>query len=127
MKIVIDGAGEVGAHLARMLRAEANEITVIDNDEKRLADLAADSDVETLLGDPSSIQTLKEAGVGKADLFIAVYPYSAQEINLVAALLAKRIEGRRAHQQRGVSLRRKPTVVQGVGHRVADLSREDSR
>ena len=91
MKIVIDGAGEVGAHLARMLRAEANEITVIDNDEKRLADLAADSDLETLLGDPSSIQTLKEAGVGRADLFIAVYPYSAQEINLIAALLAKRI------------------------------------
>ena len=37
MRIVIEGAGEVGSHLAKMLASEANEITVIDQDEARLA------------------------------------------------------------------------------------------
>jgi len=91
MKIIIDGAGEVGSHLAKMLRAEANEVTVIDNDEERLSHLAATTDIETLNGSPSSIKILKEAGVGKTDLFIAVYPFATQEVNIVCALLAKQL------------------------------------
>ena len=91
MKIVIEGAGEVGSHLAKMLRAEANDVTVIDDDSNRINALSAYADVETVLGNPSSIQILRDAGVGKADLFIAVYPYSAQEVNIVGALLAKQI------------------------------------
>lgn len=91
MKIVIEGAGEVGSHLAKMLRAEANEVTVIDDDSERINALAAYADVETVLGNPSSIQILRDAGVGKADLFIAVYPFATQEVNIVGALLAKQV------------------------------------
>ncbi len=88
MKIVIEGAGEVGSHLAKMLRAEANEVVVIDDNAARIAALSAYVDVETVLGNPSSIEILRAAGVAKADLFIAVYPLAAQEINIVGALLA---------------------------------------
>lgn len=95
MKIVIEGAGEIGSHLAKMLRAEANEVTVIDNDSRRLAALNAYADVETVSGNPSSISTLRAAGVSKADLFIAVYPFTTQEVNIVAALLAKRLGARK--------------------------------
>lgn len=91
MNIVIEGAGEVGSHLAKMLRAEANEVTVIDNDEKRLAALAADVDVETVTGNPSSLDVLRKANVGKADLYIAVYPFATQEVNIVGSLLAKQL------------------------------------
>ena len=91
MKIVIEGAGEVGSHLAKMLRAEANEVTVIDDDSKRIDALSSTTNVETVLGNPSSIQILRDAGVGKADLFIAVYPYATQEVNIVGALLAKQL------------------------------------
>ena len=91
MKIVIEGAGEVGSHLAKMLRAEANEVTVIDDDAARITALTAYADVETVLGNPSSIQILRDAGVGRADLFIAVYPLAAQEVNIVGALLAKQL------------------------------------
>lgn len=91
MKIVIEGAGEVGSHLAKMLRSEGNEVTVIDADQQRISALSSYSDVEAIVGNPTSIQTLKDAGVGRADLFIAVYPQSTQEINIVGALLAKRI------------------------------------
>lgn len=95
MKIIIEGAGEVGSHLAKMLRSAANEVTVIDNDNERLSHLAASSDIEAINGNPSSIGVLKDAGVGKADLFIAVYPQSAQEINIVGALLAKQLGARK--------------------------------
>jgi len=91
MKIVIEGAGEVGSHLAKMLRAEANEVTVIDDESERIDALSSTTDVETVLGNPSSIQVLRDAGVGKADLFIAVYPYATQEVNIVGALLAKQL------------------------------------
>ena len=45
MKIVIQGAGEVGSHLAKMLSLEANDITVIDNDPERLAEISSIADV----------------------------------------------------------------------------------
>ena len=91
MKIVIEGAGEVGSHLAKMLRAESNEVTVIDDDAQRIAALTSYADVETVLGNPSSIQVLRDAGVAQADLFIAVYPFATQEVNIVGALLAKQV------------------------------------
>ena len=91
MKIVILGAGAVGSHLAKMLRTEGNDITVIDNDEKRISDLSSVADVRTVLGNPSSTKVLAGAGVGRADLFIAVYPSSLQETNIVGSLLAKRM------------------------------------
>ena len=91
MKIVIQGAGKVGSHLAKMLRSEGNDITIIDDDESRLGKLTSAVDVRTILGNPSSTAVLTKAGVGKCDLFIAVYPSTQQETNIVGALLAKRL------------------------------------
>ena len=91
MKIVIEGAGKVGSHLAKMLSAEANEITVIDEDESRLTQLSATADVITVHGSASSIGILRDAGVDKADLFIAVNPFTSQDVNIVSALLAKKL------------------------------------
>ena len=95
MKIVIEGAGEVGSHLANMLKSEANDVTIIDDNQQRIDALRAYTDVETVVGNPSSISVLREANVGDADLFIAVYPFAAQEINIVGALLAKRLGTRK--------------------------------
>lgn len=91
MKIVIEGAGEVGSHLAKMLREESNTVVVIDDDADRIAKLASSADVEVVMGNPTSVSVLKEAGVEKADLYIAVYPYAAQEVNIVGAILAKHL------------------------------------
>ena len=89
MKIVIVGAGETGSHLARMLRASGNEVTVIDDNSERLGKLTSTVDITAVNGAPTSIKTLQEAGSGSADLFIAVYPFVSQEVNIVSALLAK--------------------------------------
>ena len=91
MRIVIEGAGQVGSHLAKMLSREANEITVIDSDAKRLSQLTAIADVVAVQGMPSSIKVMRDAGVPGCDLFIAVNPFVPQDVNVVSALLAKKI------------------------------------
>ncbi len=95
MKIIIEGAGEVGSHLAKMLSHEANDITVIDTDAERLTKLSAAADVITIQGDPSSVDVLKKAGAASADLLIAVNPFVPQSINLVSSLLAKKLGTKR--------------------------------
>ena len=96
MKIVIAGAGEVGSHLAKMLSNEANEITVIDSDGERLEALRSHTDVITVEGNPSAIHILHEAGVATADLFIAVSPSESQDVNIVSAMLAKKMGSKKA-------------------------------
>lgn len=91
MKIIIAGAGEIGCHLAKMLSMEYHEITVISPDEESLDVLSSESDIVTVEGNPTSIETLVRAGVGSADLFIAVNPDSEQDVNIVSAALAKKL------------------------------------
>ena len=91
MKIVIAGAGAVGSHLAKMLNNETNEVTVIDERQDRLDALTALTDVVTVEGNPSAIHILNEAGVPDADLFIAVNPSESQDVNIVSAMLAKKL------------------------------------
>ncbi len=96
MKIIIAGAGEVGSHLAKLLSNESNEITVIDSNQERLAALRNNTDVITVEGNPSAIKVLQEAGAASADLFIAVNPSQSQDVNIVSAMLAKKLGSKRA-------------------------------
>lgn len=90
MKIVIQGAGEVGSHLAKMLSHGAHEITVIDNNIERLAGLRSSADIISIESSaPSSLKAMREADVQHADLFISVVPFVPQEVNVVSAILAK--------------------------------------
>ena len=95
MKIIIEGAGQVGSHLAKMLSHEGGDITVIDDNEGRLQKLNSTADVVTVVGDPSSVTVLRDAGCARADLFIAVNPFTTQTVNIVSALLAKRLGSKR--------------------------------
>ncbi|TCN65686.1 Trk system potassium transporter TrkA [Acetobacteroides hydrogenigenes] len=93
MKIIIAGAGEVGTHLAKMLSYEYHDLVVIDDDEQRRKQLALNVDVPCIAGSPSSFEMLSQAGVEKADLFIAVTP--SEETNIISASLAKRLGARK--------------------------------
>ena len=68
MKIVIQGAGEIGSHLAKMLSKEANDITIIDDNPQRLQNITAIADVIAIEGHPSSLKVMREAEVQDADL-----------------------------------------------------------
>lgn len=87
MKVVIAGAGEVGTHLAKMLSKENHDIILIDEDAEKLERIANQVDLMTVNGAANSITDLKEAGVSKADLFIAVTPFESR--NVLACILAK--------------------------------------
>ena len=58
MRIVILGAGQVGASVAEALSSEANDITIVDQNRDALAELADRYDVRTLAGNASSVMTL---------------------------------------------------------------------
>ena len=87
MKVVIVGAGEVGTHLAKMLSKEDHDIVLMDDDTDRLNKLSSQVDLLTITGYANSFKDLKETGIAKADLFIAVTPY--EERNIMACILAK--------------------------------------
>ena len=53
MKIIILGAGQVGSSLAENLTNEANDITIIDKDEKTLLALQDRLDLRTIAGHAS--------------------------------------------------------------------------
>ena len=97
MKIVIGGAGAVGTHLSRLLSTEKHDCVLIDADEERLAGIDSNYDILALNGSPTSIKTLKDAGVDKADLFVGVTPEESTNINaciLAHALGAKQTVAR---------------------------------
>lgn len=87
MKIIIAGCGEVGSHLAKLLSREEQDITVIDDDAGKLAVLDSNYNLLTVEGRPTSFVTLRQAGVEKCDLFIAVTPFETR--NVVSCAMAK--------------------------------------
>ena len=86
MKIIIVGAYAIGTHLARLLSRNNEDITLIDEDEERLAQIGNDCDLLTMNASPSSINTLMDAGVAHTSLFIAVTP--SQSLNLNTCIIA---------------------------------------
>ncbi len=88
MKVVIAGAGRLGAQIAHVLLAAGNEITLIDQDEVRLAEVTLTLQVRSMPGDACEPAILEESGALNADLLISAT--GDDEDNLVISLLAKR-------------------------------------
>ncbi|MDD5899303.1 MAG: Trk system potassium transporter TrkA [Lachnospiraceae bacterium] len=88
MKIIIAGCGRVGYALAQQLNDEGHELTLIDNSAVRLQPALSNLDLQGVVGNASSFFTLQEAGIGQADLLIAVT--DQDEINLISCLIAKK-------------------------------------
>ncbi len=80
MKIIITGAKAIGSHLAELLSRNNEDVTLIDDDGDRLAQLAANYDILTVQSPACSLATMKEVGVAHADLFIAVTPDENQNV-----------------------------------------------
>jgi len=93
VNVLVIGAGEVGAHLARVLTKEAHAVTLVDIDPRALRRTARISDVQTVEGHGASYPTLERAGAGSADLVVSVT--SNDELNMVACTVAKRLGAKR--------------------------------
>lgn len=86
MKILILGAGQVGASVAGILASEANDITIVDRDPGRLRDLQDRLDLRTVIGYASHPEVLEDAGAPDADIILAVT--NSDETNMVACQIA---------------------------------------
>jgi trk system potassium uptake protein TrkA len=88
MYIIVVGGGKVGYYLAKSLLEEENEVLVIEKDAHRcslLTDELAGANV--LQGDGCEVVYMAEAGMGRADVVIAVT--GDDEDNLAVCQVAK--------------------------------------
>lgn len=91
MKIIILGAGRVGYSVAESLVSERNDITVIDTDAERLAELQDRFDLRGVVGNGIDVQVLAEAGAADTDLLIACA--AQDETNLVCCKIGHMVFG----------------------------------
>jgi trk system potassium uptake protein TrkA len=85
--VIIAGGGEVGFYLAREFIEGGHEVLVIEPDAKQRERLEEELGDITLGGEGCRIECLDEAGVSRADVFIAAT--DADEDNLAACQIAK--------------------------------------
>ena len=76
----------MGSSVAESLVSEANDITIVDVDSKRLTLLQERLDLRTVVGNASHPSVLESAGAHDADMILAVTEHD--ETNLVACKLA---------------------------------------
>ena len=113
MNIVICGAGSVGRHAAEVLGGAGHDITLIDLSLRKLAVVEDELDVRTLRGNGAQAEVLREAGVDRANLFLAAT--NVDETNLLTSTVAKgvgahrcvaRVHHRAYFEQRGLDYAR---------------------
>ncbi|WP_181794225.1 TrkA family potassium uptake protein [Streptomyces sp. WELS2] len=88
MKVLIAGAGRLGAQIARVLSAARNDVTLVEYDDDRVAELGGLPLVRVVTGDACDPELLEHAGALACDLVVAAT--GCDEDNLVISLLAKR-------------------------------------
>ena len=91
MKVIVVGCGRVGATLIELLVKGGHDVTVIDLDRGALTKLSQPFKGTTIQGNGTDLDVLRQAGVDKADAFIALT--QGDNRNLMAAQVAKQIFG----------------------------------
>lgn len=88
MKIILVGCGKIGVALIGALVAEGHDMVVIDSRREVLDELTNQYDVMCMEASGADCEALQEAGVDKAELFIAVT--GSDELNMLMCFLARR-------------------------------------
>lgn len=89
--VVVIGGGEVGLGISRRL-APDREVVVVDR-AASVADRFTNLDVRFLLGNGTSPETLRQAGADACEYFVAAT--GTDEVNVLSALIARRLGARR--------------------------------
>lgn len=89
MKIIIAGCGKIGMTLVENLVNEGHEVVALDSNPDAITDITNVYDAMGVCGSAADCDTLAEAGVEKADLFVAAT--DADELNMLSCFLAKRM------------------------------------
>ncbi|MBZ6496211.1 Trk system potassium transporter TrkA [Natrinema longum] len=88
MRVLVVGAGDVGSNIAASLDDD-HHVVVIDTDPDRISSITYSHDVLAMEGDGTSIETLRDAGIERADMVIA--STDIDETNIVVCGAAKAV------------------------------------
>ena len=89
MHIVIAGCGRVGSDLANRLATTGHDVSIIDSNAHELEALGSTFNGSTHVGVAYDVDVLREAGIEKAEVFVAVT--DSDNANLMAAEVAKEV------------------------------------
>ena len=89
MKIIIVGCGNIGTTIVGNLVAEGHDVIAVDENANIIADLTNMYDTMGVCGNGVDCETLSEAGVETAELFVSVT--GSDEFNMLSCFLAKRM------------------------------------
>lgn len=87
MYVVIVGGGKVGLNLARELLRNDHEVTLVDQDRETYLRLEQELEHVVQYGDGTELWVLERAGIGRADLVVAVT--GDDEDNILICQVAK--------------------------------------
>ncbi len=94
MQIVIIGNGAVGETLVSMICTEGHNVTVVDENAAEINEVVNKYDVFGVVGNGSSIDIQKEAGVPECDILISVA--QSDELNLLCCMIGRRLGAKHA-------------------------------
>lgn len=89
MKIILFGCGKIGTTIISSLAKEGHDIVAVDKDPRAVEEIINVYDVIGLVGNGVDSDTMQEAGVKDADVFIAVA--GSDELNMLSCFLAKKM------------------------------------
>ena len=89
MNIIIVGCGKVGVSILSSLVAEGHDVTAVDSSAEVIEELTNVYDVMGVCGNGVDYETLEEAQVEQAELFVA--STKSDELNMLSCFLAKKM------------------------------------
>ena len=89
MKIIVAGCGKIGITLIENFVNQGHEVVALDSNPYAITDNTNVYDAMGVCGSATDCDTLAEAGVDKADVFVAAT--DADELNMLSCFLAKRM------------------------------------
>lgn len=89
MKIIIAGCGKIGKSIIEKLVDENHDILIIDKSPEIVEEVTNVFDVMGICGNCADSDIAIEAGVGKADIFLAIT--DSDELNMLSCFVAKKL------------------------------------
>ena len=89
MYIIVVGCSRVGVTISQSLESEGHSVVVVDRSRENLQKLGRSFSGITVVGNGFAPEVLKEAGIGRADVLLAVT--DSDNANIVCAQVAKKL------------------------------------
>ena len=89
MNIVVVGCGKIGTTVVSSLNSEGHDVVAVDTNPAVIDEISDIYDVICICGNGADYDTLLEAGIDKADMFVAIT--GSDELNMLSCVIAKKM------------------------------------